>query len=98
MLSECGPDGGRVVKRALGAGRLPAAHARNDTHDISGRLRYIEPRRVIAPHRLLDEHDAMISSESRQDVLRPLPYEVPTEVRMDYDWQIVCRVGVPNLG
>ena len=69
-----------------------AMQRRHDADDIRIRLADCEARLAIVGQRLFDEGDAMASSESDEDLLRPLPDEVPSEVAMNDDRKGVRRI------
>ena len=62
---------------------------RHDAHDVRMRRGDHEVRVVVAEHRLLDERDRVMAREPREDLLRPLPDEIPAQVRMDDDRDVV---------
>lgn len=62
-----------------------AVQYRHDADDIRKRLAHCEPRLAIIGQRLLNESGAMARSESDEDLLGPLPNEVPPQVAMNDD-------------
>ena len=69
-----------------------AVKRRHDADDIRNRLAHCEARLTIIGQRLLNESDAMARSESDEDLLGPLPDEVPSQVAMNDD-----RKGIVGL-
>ncbi|HVE49616.1 MAG TPA: hypothetical protein VNG69_08375 [Casimicrobiaceae bacterium] len=72
---------------ALGIGiRIFATpQQRNDADDIRRRFRDRKPRAVIVKQRLFDEGDTVTARKARQDLLRALPNEIPSQMGMDYE-------------
>jgi hypothetical protein len=65
---------------------------RHDAHDVRIRFAHCDARLASVRQRLFDEGDAMMSGEPDEDLLRPLPDEVPAQVAMSDDRQIVRYV------
>ncbi|HEY1230027.1 MAG TPA: hypothetical protein VGF26_22165, partial [Ramlibacter sp.] len=52
---------------------------------IRGRIRPLHERGAIIVYRFLDEQDRIMLRKARQQVLRPLKYEIPAQVAKNDD-------------
>ena len=57
----------------------------HDANDIGKRLGDGETGLAIVEQRLFNEGNTVVRSESNEDLLWPLPYEVPSQVAMHND-------------
>ena len=74
----------RVALR-VGIQARRAPQSRNDAHDVRRRLADGEFEIAGIPQGLLDERNPMTGRESRKDLLRPLPHEIPPQMGMNDD-------------
>ena len=80
---------------------LRAVQRRHDADDIRIRLGDLQAGLAIVRQRLFDEGDAVPSGEADEDLLRPLPDEVPPQVAMNDDRKSIVgcvrRCGMVQL-
>jgi hypothetical protein len=62
-----------------------AVQDRHDANNVGKRLADGETALALVEQRLFNEGNAVVRSESNEDLLWPLPYEVPSQVAMHND-------------
>src|SRR3954464_10893463 len=70
----------------------------NDPYDIRKRLGNRETRVGRIPHRFLNERNAVPCRKAREDLLRPLPHEIPAQMGVNDNWQLHSTLAADKRG
>ena len=81
----------------VGIGHVLAGQARHDADHVRMRFGDVEPG-VVGADRLLDEQDRVAACQAREDLLRPLPDEVPAQVRVDDEREALQPLVLASTG